>query len=101
MISFYLTNGIYGKNMRNVTATYLSLKHIELALIVAGVGGRIKHASKLKVLNYKKAMQSPDSEECHKEIMNEKESFDKYNALILVHQSLHPRVPRFSPLCGQ
>ena len=42
---------------------YMSLQCIELALIGAGVGGGIKHTSELKVLNYKKAMQSPDVEE--------------------------------------
>jgi hypothetical protein len=38
---------------------YMSLRSMELALIGAGVGGGIKHTSELKVLNYKKAMQSP------------------------------------------
>jgi hypothetical protein len=48
-----------------LAATYLALRCIELALIGAGVGGGIKHTSelKLKVLNYKKAMQSPDMKE--------------------------------------
>ena len=41
-----------------LAATYLSLRCMELALVGAGVGGRIKYTSKLKVLNYKKAMQS-------------------------------------------
>jgi hypothetical protein len=36
---------------------------MEPTLIVAGVGGGIKHTSKLKVLNYKKATGSPDLEE--------------------------------------
>ena len=40
--------------------TYMSLQSMELALIGAGVGGGIKHTSKLKVLNYKKAIRSPD-----------------------------------------
>jgi len=51
---------------------YLSLRSMELALIGAGVGGGIKHTSELKVLNYKKAMWSPDDEEWHKETQNEK-----------------------------
>ena len=45
---------------------YMSLRSMELALIGAGVGGGIKHTSELKVLNYKKAMQSPDADEWRK-----------------------------------
>ena len=41
---------------------------MELALIGAGAGGGIKHTSELKVLNYKKAMRSPDADELRKEI---------------------------------
>jgi len=57
---------------------------MELALIGAGVSGGIKHTSELKVLNYKKAMQSPGAEEWCKEIRNENAQFDKYNALTAV-----------------
>jgi hypothetical protein len=60
---------------------YMSLRSMELALIGAGVGGSIEHTSELKVLNYKKAMQSPDAEEWRKEIRNQKACFDEYNAL--------------------
>jgi hypothetical protein len=45
---------------------------MELAVIGAGVCDGIKHTSELKVVNYKKAMQSPDAEEWQKEIRNEK-----------------------------
>jgi len=62
---------------------------VEMALIGAGVGG-IKHTSQLKVLNYKKAMRSPDAEEWRKEIMKEKVSFDKYKALTAIPRSLLP-----------
>ena len=55
-----------------------------MALIEAGIGAGIKHTSKLKVLNYKKAMQSPDAGEWLKEIENEKAQFDKYNTLMPV-----------------
>ena len=47
---------------------YMSLRSMELALIGAGVGGGINHTSELKVLNYKKAMQSPDADKWRKEI---------------------------------
>jgi hypothetical protein len=47
---------------------YMSLQSIELALIGTGVGGGIKHTSKLKVLNCKRAMQSPDTDKWRKEI---------------------------------
>jgi hypothetical protein len=64
---------------------------MELALIGAGVSGGIKHTSELKVLNYKKAMQSPGAEEWCKEIRNEKAQFDKYNALTAVPRSSLPK----------
>jgi hypothetical protein len=54
---------------------------METALIGAGVGGGVRHTSELKVLNYKKAMRSPDADEWQKEVRNEKARFDKYNAL--------------------
>lgn len=41
----------------------LRLRHMEHALVGAGVGGGIKHTSKLEVLNYKNVMQSPDKGE--------------------------------------
>jgi hypothetical protein len=64
---------------------------MELALIGAGVGGGIKHTSELKVLNYKKAMQSPDADEWRKEVRNEKARFDKYDALTAVPRSSLPK----------
>ena len=51
----------------------------------------IKHTSELNVLNYKKAMRSPDAEEWHREIRNEKAQFKKYNALTAVPRSLLPK----------
>ena len=46
-----------------------------------GLGGGIKHTKELKVLKYKKVMQSPDADEWHKETKNEKACFNKYEAL--------------------
>jgi hypothetical protein len=45
---------------------------METALIGAGIGGGIKHTSKLKVLNYNKAMRNTDADDWQKEIQNEK-----------------------------
>jgi hypothetical protein len=70
---------------------YMSLRSMELALIGAGVGGGSKHISELKVLNYKKAIRSPDAEEWCKEIRNEKARFDKYNALTAIPGSSLPK----------
>ena len=64
---------------------------MELALIGAGIGGGIKHSSQLKVLNYKKAMRSPDAEEWQKEIRNKKAQFNKYSALTAIPRSLLPK----------
>ena len=55
-----------------LAAMYLLLRSMELALVGAAVGSRVKHTSKLKVLNYKKAMQSPDAYGWCKEIRKEK-----------------------------
>ena len=52
--------------------TYIALQSMELARIGAGLGGGIKHTSELKVLNYKKAMCSPNAMEWRKEIQKEK-----------------------------
>ena len=56
----------------DLMSMYLLLRSIKCALVVAGVGDRIKHTSELKILNYKKAMQNPDVEEWCNEIRNEK-----------------------------
>lgn len=50
---------------------YLALQSMEMALIRAGVGGGMKHTSQLTVLNYKKALRSPDADEWRKGIRNE------------------------------
>ncbi len=64
---------------------------MELALIRAGTGGGINHTGELKVLNYKKAMQSLDAGEWLKEIAKEKARFDKYNALTPMEQNSLPK----------
>ena len=73
------------------TAVYLSIRCMEFALVGAGVGSGIKHTKELKVLNFKKAMRSPDADEWRKEIQKEKERFNKYNALTPVPRSLLPK----------
>ena len=55
-----------------LSAMHLLLRSMELALAGGAVGSRIKHTSKLKVLNYKKAMQCPDAYVWCKEIRKEK-----------------------------
>ena len=52
--------------------TYMALQSMDLAFIGASVDGGIKHTSELRVLNYKKAMRSPDAAEWRNEIRNEK-----------------------------
>ena len=75
---------------------YMSLQSMELALIGAGVGGGIKHTSELKVLNYKKAMRSPDADKWRKEIRNEKAQFDKYDHLLPSQEVCYPKEQKFS-----
>ena len=73
-----------------LAATYMALQSMELALIGTGVGGGIKHTSELRVLNYKKAMQSADMEEWGKEIRNKKVQFNNSNTLTPVLKSSLP-----------
>ena len=74
-----------------LTAVYLSIRCMEFGLVGTGIGGGIKDTKELKVLNYKKAMQSPNADEWHNEIRKELEQFDKYNTLIPVPRSLLPK----------
>ena len=53
--------------------------------------GGITHTRELKVLNYKKAMQSAVAGEWLKEIENEKARFDKYNVLTSVKRDFLPK----------
>ena len=80
---------------------YLALQSMEMALIGAGVGGGIKHTSQLKVLNYKKAMRSPDADEWQQEIRNGKARFDKYNALTVIPRRLLPKGAKVLTITGQ
>ena len=56
-----------------LTVIYMSIRHMEFSLVEAGVGGGIKHTKELRVLNFKKAMKTPDANEWCKEIRKEKE----------------------------
>ena len=76
---------------KELAGLYMFLQIMELALIGAGTGGSINHTSELMVLNYKKAMQSPNAGEWLKETDKEKVQFDKYNALMPVKQDLLPK----------
>jgi hypothetical protein len=55
-----------------LTAMYLPLRQMDLTLMGAKIGGGTKNTNELKVLNFKKAMQSPDKDTWLKEIKNEK-----------------------------
>ena len=55
-----------------ITAVYLLIRCMKFAWVRAGVGGEIKNTKDLKVLNFKKSMQSPNANEWHKEIWKEK-----------------------------
>jgi hypothetical protein len=48
----------------------------------------------LKVFNYEKAVQSPDAEEWHNEIRNEKVWFNKYNVPTAIPKSSLPKGDR-------
>jgi len=83
-----------------VAAMYLSLRCMELALIGAGVAGRIEHTCELKVRNNKKAMQSPGIEEWCTESKNKKVQFNKYNVLMWYLEVHFNWVRRFAYLHG-
>ena len=46
---------------------------LELSAVGAGLGGGVLNTAKLKVMNYKEAMQGPEKEQWIKEIGNEKQ----------------------------
>ena len=75
-----------------LTNTYIALQSMELALIGAGVGGGIKHTSELKVLNYKKAMCSPDAAEWRKEIKRRKHDSIRTMPLLPSRETHFPKV---------
>ena len=60
------------------------LNGIDIGLVGAGTGGGFGNTVKLKVLNYREAMRSPDKEEWEYEIANEKDRFDKFNVVTVV-----------------
>ena len=64
---------------------------LELSLVGAGVGGGFLHTSVLNVLNFHQAMKGKDAEEWLKEVEDEKNRFDKYNALTPVPCSSVPK----------
>ena len=74
-----------------LTVVYMSIRSMELSLVGAGVGGGITHTRELRVLNFKKAMHSPDANDWRNEINKGKVQFDKYNPLTLVTRSSIPK----------
>ena len=64
---------------------------LELSLVGAGVGGGFSNTSELKVLNFRQAMKGRDAKEWLKEVENEQNRFNKYNALTPVSQDLVPK----------
>ncbi len=50
-------------NQVKLTKVYLLILCMESALVGAGVGGGIKHTKELKVLNFKKDLQSINADE--------------------------------------
>jgi hypothetical protein len=65
--------------------------NVEFLLVGAGVGGGFTHTSELKVMNYREAMASADSEAWKVEVGEEKKRFDKFKALSPVLRSSLPR----------
>ena len=59
----------------------------EISLMGAGIGGGFDNTSKLKVMNYREAMQSPNAEDWKVEAKNEKLRFDKFKVVNLISLS--------------
>ena len=70
-------------NNEIVTAAVVE-ENVEISQVGAGVGGGFENTSELKVMNYREAMQSSDTEEWKAEVKNEKERFDKFNVITVV-----------------
>ena len=56
--------------MAELDNTEVKAESMELALVGAGIGGGFANTNKLKVMNYKEAMQSPDRAAWEEEIEN-------------------------------
>ena len=60
------------------------LSTFELLLVGAGLGGGFENTTELKVVNFKEAMKGRNKNEWIKEVGNEKDRFDRFNALTAV-----------------
>ena len=63
----------------------------ELILVGAGLGGGFENTTELKVMNYKEAMKGKNKNEWIKEVGNEKDRFDRFNALTAVKRRDLPK----------
>ncbi len=57
----------------------------------AGVRGGFDKTSELKVMNYQEAMGSPEAADWKVEVKNEKERFDKFDAVTVIRLSQVPK----------
>ena len=70
----------------NEIATAAVVKeNVEISQVGAGVGGGFDTTSKLKVMNYHKAMQSPDADEWKVEVKNEKKGLQNSRVSLSSH----------------
>ncbi len=74
-----------------VATAAVTKENIETSFVGAGVGGGFDNIGDLKVMNYQKAMGSPEAAEWKVEVKNEKERFDKFDAVTVVKLSQVPK----------
>ncbi len=76
-----------------VTTGAVAKENIETSFVGAGVGGGFDKISELKVMNYREAMGSPQPQAAQwkVEVKNEKERFEKFDAVTVVKLSQIPK----------
>ena len=63
----------------------------ELILVGAGLGGGFENTTELKAMNFKEVMKGKNKNEWIKEVGNEKDRFDRFNALTSVKRRDLPK----------
>ncbi len=77
-------------NVEIVTAA-VAAENIEISLVGAGVGGGFDNTSKLEVMNYQEAMQSPNAADWKVEIKNEELRYDKFKVVTVIPLNQVPK----------
>ncbi len=74
-----------------IATAVVAEENIDISLVGAGVGGGFNSTSKLKVMNYQEAIQSPNVAHWKVEVKIEKILFNKFKVLTVIPLSQVPK----------